>query len=127
MTINRTPAAPTVTAGQVAAILTSPLAVAVLDLDTHRVSLVARPGDDVWEDPTALVLITHDDVVAAARVAAGHAAFRQVLLDTINADLAVLHAAGEIPTVGEIADVFAELDQFEAEVIELSAHRVEVA
>lgn len=123
MSATRTPAAPTVTAAQAATLLVSPLAVVVLDLDTDRVSLVARPGDDVWEDPTVLVLATHDDAVAAARVAAGRANFREALLDQLNADLAALHAAGEIPTVGEVAEVLAELDQFEAEVIELATFR----
>lgn len=123
MATNRTPAAPTVTAAHAATLLMSPLAAAVLDLETHRVSLVARPGDDVWEDPTVLVLVTHDDAVAAARVAAGRPNFREALVDQLNADLVALHAAGEIPTVGEVADVLAELDQFEAEVIDLFTAR----
>jgi hypothetical protein len=116
--------APTVTAAIAGTVLLSPTAVAVLDLITGKVSLVARPDDEVWEDATVLVLITHADAVAAAAIAAGRADFRQGLVDVLNADLAALHAAGEIPTAQEVADVLAELDQFEAEVIDLFAGRV---
>ena len=118
-----TTAAPTVTAGHVAALLMSPTAVVTLDLDTGRTTLVARPGDDVWESPSVLVLITHDDVVAAARLAAGERDFAAALLARLNADLAALHAAGEIPTAAEVAEVLAELDQIEAELIVLDARR----
>lgn len=123
MPATHTPAAPTVTAAQAATLLVSPLAVVALDLETRRVSLLARAGDDVWEDPTVLVLATHADAVHAARTAAGQPNFRDALLAALNADLAELHAAGEIPTIAEIADVLAELDQYEAEVIDLAARR----
>jgi hypothetical protein len=109
-------AAPTVTATIASAVLVSPTAVAVLDLASGLVTLVARPGDAVWEDPSLLVLITHADAVAAAPVAlAAGGEFRAALAAVLNADLAVLHAAGEIPTPDEVAADLAELAAFDAE------------
>lgn len=122
MPTNRTPA-PRVSREQIAAVMANPGTVAALDLTTGAVTLTTDPA--VWESPTALVLITHADVLAAAAEAAGHADFLGRITRIITLDLHRLTQAGEIPTAAEVAAVLAELDQYDAEVIDLAAHRRE--
>lgn len=122
-------AAPALTAAQASALLAGTSGVAVLDLTSSRVFIDQAPADEVWESPQMLVLATSADAVHAAGVAAraagvlGGRSFLDALVDVLNADLAALAAAGEIPTADEVAAVLAELEHFDAEVIDLFAAR----
>jgi hypothetical protein len=120
MDATRTPA-PRVTREQLAAVMAQPTAVATLDLTSLTVTVTTDPA--VWENPTVLVLVTHDDVMAAAAEAAGHPDFLGRITRIVALDLHRLAAAGEIPTAAEVAAVLAELAAFEAEVIDLDSYR----
>lgn len=115
--------APKVLAGHAAAVLTSPTAVAVLHLGTGVITVDTDPSDQIWAAPDRLVLLTHDDAVAAARRAATAPEFLPALVAALNADLQALADAGEIPTAEEVAAVLAELEHFEAEVVDLASRR----
>lgn len=116
MTTNR-PAAPRVTRAQVANVLATPTALVVLNLITGRTALTRVPDVDVWDDPTRLVLITHQDVVAGASRNAGAADFLGAVTRHLNNDLTDLAARGEIPTADEVEAVLTELERFDTELL----------
>lgn len=111
--------APRVTRDQAAATLANPAAVVLLDLTNDDVTLDPAPRDAVWADPCRLVLVTHADAIAAAAEAAGHEDFLGRLTNILNLELHALARAGEIPTVEEVLDVVAELNQYEAELAQV--------
>lgn len=119
MTDTRTPA-PRLNRDDVAYLIATPAAVAVLDLTDGRVypTIARRGASDPFESPTLLVLATHDDAIHYAAEARGNAGRVTRLL---NLELHALAARGEIPTAAEVAEVLAELAQLDAEVIELRA------
>lgn len=98
-----------------AALLRTPTAVVVLDLADGAVDLEPNPGDAIWDSPAFVVLATHADALAAAKVAAGADDFLGRLTEELNAGIAELAAAGELPTAEEAAAVVAEIAQLHRE------------
>lgn len=107
--------APKVTGQQVGAVMANPVAVITLDLATGAVAVDANPTDEVWTGATHLVLVTYDDVMAAAATAVGCRKFVPAIVRRLNAEVKALAEAGELPTADDVAATLAEIAQWEAE------------
>lgn len=111
---------PKVTRSDVDYVLANPAAVIVLDLTTQRVyPVIAGLGAaDPFEAPNLLVLVTNADALHHLGEVAGQRDVLGKVTKNVNLDLYALAARGEIPTAEELEQVLAELEHFEAEILQ---------